>query len=54
MTDELRPPTTTTDSGIPAASEADRDHLVTNIVAHASDAVSDDVQQRGVGEQRAA
>src|SRR5215204_362351 len=27
-------------------SDTDRDHLVTNIVAHASDAVSDDVQRR--------
>jgi catalase len=29
--------------------ETDRDHLVTNIVAHAGDNVSDDVQRRVVG-----
>ena len=30
-------------------SDSDRDHLVSNIVAHASDRVSDDVQRRVVG-----
>jgi catalase len=30
-------------------SDEDRDHLVTNIVAHASDGVSDDVQRRVIG-----
>jgi catalase len=29
--------------------DTDRDHLVTNIVAHASDNVSDDVQRRVIG-----
>ena len=29
--------------------DTDRDHLVTNIVAHASDGVSDDVQRRVIG-----
>ena len=29
--------------------DVDRDHLVTNIVAHAGDGVSDDVQRRVIG-----